>query len=307
MRKRLGALLAAMVLWGGADAEAQETPDGQGEAFRPINLSLQPDPESVYAPPAPLRENQGVNEGGVHLDLNISYFTDFIYRGIELFEAPSDEDTANLQIYGKLSFDLGKLPHPFVAVFVNIAESDPISTFQAIWPYLGFDWNLRPFILSAGYTSYIYPDRDNMDTQEIWAQLVLDDSYFLKTDKPLLSPYIYAAYDFDLYNGYYIEAGVSHNFEIENTGLTITAEAEIAYVYHFALFDENPADGNEEQGFQHYQLGLIGNYSLNRLLNIPKRYGEWSIIGYLYYTDGIDHNLRADDQIWGGAGIGFRY
>ena len=62
-----------------------------------------------------------------------------------------------------------------------------------------------------------------------------------------------------------------------------------------------------ENGFQHYDLGLVGTYSLNTLLNIPRRYGQWSLTGYLYYTDGLDNDLTASTQIWGGGGITFRY
>src|SRR5688572_21263809 len=268
----------------------------------PLNLSLQPEPESVYAPPAPPREDQGVNEGGVTLDLSVSYFTDYVYRGLELFELPEftpepigSEDRANLQINGKLSFDLGKVPHPFVGAFVNSAEADPISTFQEIRPYVGFDWNLRPLLLTAGYASYIYPDRDPLETQEIFGRIELDDSYFLRSERPLLSPYVFAAYDLDLYNGWYLEAGVGHDFEVEDTGLTIRAEGHVAYVYRHELFDLVPGDEEEESGFQHYQVGLIGRYSLNNLFNVSRRYGEWGFVGYLYYTDSIDDDLRADD------------
>ena len=277
------------------------------QELKPVNFSLKQQPESVYAPPAPTREDQGVNEGGVNLDLTITYMTDYIFRGIEILEPPGSEDRINLQIDGKLSFDLGKAPHPFVAVFANIAESDPISTFQEIRPSLGFDWTLRPFVLSAGYTSYIYPDRDDMETQEVWARVELDDSYFFKTDKPIISPYVFGAYDIDLYDGTYVEAGISHDFEFEDFNLTIRTEASVAYVYDFALFEVNPGDDQEEHGFQHYQLGLIGTYDLNDLLNIPLRYGEWSIVGYLYYTDGIDDDLRAATELYGGAGIRVRY
>ncbi|MCS7034440.1 MAG: hypothetical protein NZ561_10685, partial [Phycisphaerae bacterium] len=63
----------------------------------------------------------------------------------------------------------------------------------------------------------------------------------------------------------------------------------------------------ESSGFQHYQVGLICEYSLNRLFNFSTRYGDWSILGYVYYTGGIDDELRASEQLWGGAGIGFRY
>jgi hypothetical protein len=84
----------------------------------------------------------------------------------------------------------------------------------------------------------------------------------------------------------------------------LTAVADVAYVrgYQFYL-----RQGNDDTGFQHYDLGLIGRYSLNTLLNIPKRYGDFSLEGYLFYTDSLDHNLRADTQIWGGMGIRFQY
>ena len=54
-------------------------------------------------------------------------------------------------------------------------------------------------------------------------------------------------------------------------------------------------------------MGAIANYSLNTLLNVTRRYGEFSLQGYLFYTDGIDHDLRADTQLWGGVGINFKY
>jgi hypothetical protein len=79
-------------------------------------------------------------------------------------------------------------------------------------------------------------------------------------------------------------------------------------VHQYSLFDGNLTDADDEpSGFQHYDVGLIGTYSLNHLLNVSQRYGEWSLKGYLFYTDNIDEDLRADTQLWGGVGIGFRY
>ena len=52
---------------------------------------------------------------------------------------------------------------------------------------------------------------------------------------------------------------------------------------------------------------MIGTYSLNTLFNLPMRYGEWKLKGYLFYTDGLNNDLRADTQIWGGMGISFDY
>jgi len=117
-------------------------------------------------------------------------------------------------------------------------------------------------------------------------------------------PYAFAAYDYDKYNGYYIEAGVEHAFEVEGTGLTLTAQASIAYEKDILYFS---ATGIRDSGPQHYQLGLIGSYSLNKAFNVPLRLGEWSLVGYLYYDDNLEHDLVGTTQLWGGGGITFHY
>jgi hypothetical protein len=261
--------------------------------------------ESVYAPPAPPTREEGYNAGAVHTDIQVSYFTDYVYRGLERFDSVlGHEDALNLQFLGKMSFDLGKGPHPFIGIFTNVAESDPISNFQEIRPFFGADWTVRPLTLTVGLNTYVFPNRDALQTAEIFGKLQLDDSYFTLRDKPLLSPYIMGAYDYDKNNGWYVEAGLEHDFIFPDTGLILTASAAVAYVQGFGLFAKDKGD---DSGFQHYQVGLEAKYSLNTLLNVPKRYGEWTIHGYLYYTDGIRNHLRGDTQLYGGGGIGLSY
>ena len=289
----------------------------------PLYLQNDDVPETVYAEPGPPREDQGVNAGGVNLDLRVSYLTDYVYRGIDKSEMlaadPGDEgpgeviegseDAPNLQVAMQIEFNLGRAPHPFAGVFANVFDDDPVSRFQEIRPFFGLEWSLRPFVLAAGHTTYIYPEREDLNTAEVWASVTLDDSVLWGTDEPVLSPYVYAAYDYDIYDGLYVEAGVKHSWDIEDTGVTLTVVGDVAYVFENPQFSANftgIAD-LDESGFQHYQVGLIGTYSLNRLLNIPARYGQFDLEGYLYYTDSIDDDLRADTQIWGGAGIGFHY
>ena len=79
----------------------------------------------------------------------------------------------------------------------------------------------------------------------------------------------------------------------------------IAYVSDYELY-AGGADV-EGTGFSHYQVGLTAEYRLNSLLNISRRYGQWSVAGYLFYTDGLDNELAATTQLWGGGGITFRY
>ncbi len=316
MGSRAWAVGAALLsLSAGAGRTVAQSP-ASGQPFR---LLAQPGYESVYAPPDPISANTGVNEGGVHFGLDVSYMSDYVYRGLnesnriageqvigDTVGRPEFAETAaNLQVDAQMTFDLGKAPHPFVGVFVNTFDADPESRFQEIRPFFGFELTLRPIIFTAGHTSYIYPDRDQINTTEVFGKITLDDSYFLRTDEPILSPYVYAAYDYDLYDAAYVEVGVEHDFILEGTGIVLTAQASIAYVNGHELYVEPNAE--DDAGFQHYQLGLIGSYRLNPLLDIPNRYGDWTLKGYLFYTDGIQNDLRADTELWGGAGIGFSY
>jgi hypothetical protein len=286
---------------------------------RSILLTLQPEPPSVYAPPSANPEGEGLNEGGVYVDLDVRFMTDYIYRGLDFSDGQGfgslatsgggtssfgQEDGLNLQFDGKITWDLGKLPHPYVELFVNVFDSDPESRFQVVQPTFGLEWNLRPLIVNIGQQSYIYPERDDLNTAEIFTKLTLDDSYFFRTDRPILSPYFYAAYDYDLYDGWYFETGIKHDFPIGDTGITLTGIADVAYVLGDAQFSAN---GTSDTGFQHYDLGLIGTFSMNSIFHFSRRYGEFSVKGYLFYTNGIDTDLLADPQVWGGAGIVFHY
>jgi hypothetical protein len=275
-------------------------------SFEPLTLSTDSGiPDSVYAPPAPPRADTGLNEGGVHFGLDLSYLNRYLYRGIIRFKNVGGSSQLNLQLDGKLSFDLGTLPHPYVETFVNVDDGDSVSRFQEVRPSAGFDWNLKPLLLSAGYIDYLFPEREKTnDTQEGFAKLAFDDSTLFRTDRPMLTPYIYTAFDFGRYHGVYLEAGVNHDFPIEDTGLSFNLFADVAYVVNQALFR---SDAITDTGFQHYDLGLVTTYSLNNLLNFSKRYGEFDLKGFLTYSNGIDNDLRGDSALWGGVGLAFKY
>jgi hypothetical protein len=304
---------AGIALWviGASGAGAQSTADDRPASSAALDLpptgalTLMADDQSVYAPPAPPREDEGLNTGGVNFDLIFRYATDNVYRGVSRSEGIEHRHSPNLQFDGRLDFNLGKLPHPFVGAFVNIHSSDPISRFQEVRPYLGVNWNLRPFVLEGGNITYIFPERDELNTGEVYAKITFDDSWLLRTDTPIVSPYVYAAYDYDKYNGWYVEAGLKHDFVFENTGFTLTALANIAFVMNNPYFATSP--GGKDTGLQHYEVGLIGNYSLNHLFQVSPRYGTFTLEGYLYFDDRTSSDLRADIQVWGGGGIGFHY
>ncbi len=271
----------------------------------PLAAAMPDTPQSVYALPRDLPESEGANSGGVNLDFNLNYTTAYVYRGIDHNRVGSKGSSPNLQFDGAVRFDLGNFPHPFVGLFSDIFDTDPVSRFQEIRPTFGFDWELKPITFTAGHNTYIYPERERLNTAEVYGQITLDDSTIFSSDQPVFSPYLSAAYDYDINNGWYFEAGVKHDFVVEGTGLTITPKFDVAYLsgiqQQFVFFN------TRDTGFHHYDVGLNVEYSLNTLLNVSRRYGEWSLRGFLFYSGTLNEKINADNTLWGGGGIRFTY
>ena len=185
-------------------------------ASQPFRLDTEGDHfESVYAPPEVAGEDQGINEGGVSVEVRANLLSDYVWRGIDRSESGGSEDSPNFQFDGKLSWDLGKFPHPFIGVFTNVYDADPISRFQEIRPYFGLELDARPITFTVGQNYYIYPERNTLNTAEIFAKIKLDDSYLFHTDEPVFNPYLFAAYDYDTNHGWYFELGVSHDLRLK--------------------------------------------------------------------------------------------
>ncbi|HZK82549.1 MAG TPA: hypothetical protein VFC46_15810, partial [Humisphaera sp.] len=250
------------------------------------------EPENVYPEIMPQRMQENLNGGGVNFGLNIDWLSDYVYRGVDQ-NTPGRRPENSLEFTAQAKFDLGKLPHPIIGLFVNVYNSDPVSRFEEVRPFFGAEWTLKPIAITAGYISYIFPNRKSVDTQEVFAKIALDDSRLFRTATPIFSPYIYGAYDTDLYKGFYLEAGARHDFVFEDFGFTFSPVGDVGYVAnnaHFAVIK-----GGKNWGLQHYDVGAIANFSLNHLLNMDHRHGEWSVNGYLYYTGRFDNLLRADN------------
>jgi hypothetical protein len=295
-----GALLLSLL------AVSVAGPAAHGE-FPDMKLSLLPEDESVYAPPAVPKEEEGTNLGGVNLDLKITYLSDYIYRGVEHSHFPGRSAKPNLQFDGTVTFNTGRLPHPFVGIFTNVFNGDPVSRFQEVRPTGGLDWYIRPLDIAAGVNAYIYPEREDLaNTSEVWVRLTFDDSILFKSERPIFSPYGYVAYDYDKNHGFYCEVGIKHDFIIEDTGITFTVLGDVAYIDGIKQFFIFPTV--QHFGFHHYDIGLIGTYSLNQFLHFPHRYGDVTLNGYLYYTSGIDRGIQnTATKVWGGVGVQFKY
>src|SRR5205809_343752 len=173
MREQAGWILfaiAAVAAIGSADSRADDAPTTQpaSQFAKSYQLSIQYEPPSVYAPPSGNPESEGVNEGGVHVNLDFRCMTDYVYRGLDRSDGTGlsttgaattsfgHEDSPNFQFDTKLIWDLGKFPHPYIELFVNVFNDDPVSRFQIVQPIFGLEWNLRPVTVEVGQQTFIY-------------------------------------------------------------------------------------------------------------------------------------------------------
>ena len=250
--------------------------------------------------------NQQENNGGAHFSLDFAYANKYIYRGVDHDAVATHGNSLNLLFDGRLEFDLGKYPHPFVELFTNVYDADPLSRFQEIRPIVGADWDLKPFDIQLSSVNYIYPERENLNIPEVDIKLTLDDNLLLNTDKPFLSPYVLGAFDYQKNEGWYVETGVKHDFVFEDMGLTITPEMNVGWISGLRqqfVFINNVRN----TGWQHLELGVTISYSLNHLLNVSRKFGEFDVKGYGFYDDKLNSRITASNAFWGGIGLGFKY
>lgn len=268
--------------------------------------------ESVYAPPSPVPQNEGTNQGGIHFELDLAYLTDYVYRGVNYSavddpdEKSSSNSIANLHTDAKIQFDLGdRMPHPFVAISANISDADPVSRFQEFQTAVGADLWLQPVMFTLALQDYTYPEREDDESSEVYGKIQLNDSQLFHSDTPVISPYLLVAYDYDLNDGTYIETGISHDFVFEDWFLVVTPVARIAYTNGWQQqFVFTSDDGT---GWQHYEVGFHAQYKLNSLLNVSKRWGEWYLSGQVMHTESLTSSTVGQTLNWGGVGIGFKY
>ena len=311
------AMLGAGLSLGRYALAAEEAPAGTGlleqaQKTDVVLASVLGNPQDPFASqqaaPQSAWGDQQINNGGAHFSLDFAYANKYVYRGVDHDSVATHGSSLNLLFDGKLEFDLGKYPHPFVEVFTNIYDADPLSRFQEIRPSVGADWDLKPFNFELVDISYIYPERESFNLPELDIKITLDDYLLLDADKPILSPYVLGAFTYAKNEGWYIETGMKHDFTFEDIGLVITPEANVAWITGLKqqfVFVNTPAQ--HCTGWQHLEFGLTVSYSLNVLLNVSKKFGEFDLKGYGFYDDRLTAQITSSNAFWGGFGLGFKY
>ncbi|MDZ4785381.1 MAG: hypothetical protein SGJ02_04815 [bacterium] len=209
---------------------------------------------------------------GLTTDLN----SDYMWRGLNLYDGISVQPAldANYSLGEMGSIGANVWAHFSAEGGRSAAEKYTEVDYTAHW-----DKAFDGFAISLGHIWYTYPrDSDAIeDTAEFFGSISIDCP---------LSPYIEVFKDYDLYDNYYAEVGISHTFETAALGST-TPYVAIGYATDA---EKVYAD---DSGITHVGVGTSFEF----------KSGETTITPNINYNFSVDDNT--DDEFWIGLNLGY--
>lgn len=202
--------------------------------------------------------------------VDVSYVSDYVFRGVKLGDAsvqPSIEAAygdfyAGVWHTSELSGDTGG------------TETDL---------YAGYGFEVSDVIsLDAGVTQYTYNGGSGNDSTEVYVGATAD---------VLLSPSLYAYYDFD-YENVTLEASIGYSIPVDAINASIDLSGKVGYV------DLDQAIGGEDN-YTYFVAGVAVPYALSETATLTVG------VDYIYNTEETlaGFNGGDDDIIVGKAGI----
>ena len=172
----------------------------------------------------------------------IDTVSEYVFRGVSLGENSIQPGT-EFSVYG---FTVGSW---YSAGFgdKSAAQVDELDLYAAYQlPFEG------PVQLSIGGTAYIYPQGNDLIDSSGGTVATYEVNATAGFEDVILSPSIFAAYDFTLDN-FTIEANLSHSFDLPREGWSLEAGLNVGHVE----LDQAAITTTAAEAFDNYQYGTI--------------------------------------------------
>lgn len=252
---------------------------------------------------------------------SISYYlySDYIFRGINLSEhAREGREKLNHQMTTSLEVPLGKYGSiGFDTFFEWYADQKKLTgdgaNIQEIDYTVWWSYEFEPIgtTFTTGWTEFILPNlvgvSDNDQTHEWFVSIDHNDAWMWRWagyqgEDGVLNPTLFAAYDWHIAGGVWIELGISHEFPITDE---LTATPGINFAIDAGYL--GPLLGTDDHDFRYArtQFVLDLTYDLTEVLGLPEWAGEVAISGQLYFDLPTDSTEQTglQDEFWGGMAL----
>jgi len=277
---------------------------------------------------APGKAEGSANPYPVTLAVEYTMVSDYIWRGANFSEyAGEGREKLNHQVDIALSADLKDLGLPdfgsitFDAWFEiyegqrTMAPGSETSTqevdYTISWAY---DIPKTPVSIELGWIAYTFPNTggDGYSTYEVYASVGVNDGALFGLEDGVLNPTVTYNYDYDLVEAGVLTITVKHEFALDDLLGLPTLKHMTLKPSASALIDNRYWDkalggtGHTSTRLAVMDYGLALGADLNGLLDIPERYGAFSLTTFVNYSDALRDDLL-NDEFYGGVTMGMEW
>lgn len=223
------------------------------------------------------------SETGFALDTEVSVFTDYMWRGFNLYDDMSLQPsvTASYVTENMGTFSLNGWMH------VSMDQDEEQNEFTEYDLTPGYEISFDKLTLGAGFIFYFYEDEDKEtlpETSEVYATVSYDT---------ILSPTFSFYHDYDEFNYEYYELGFSHTFDGADTGMgdgfNITPSIAIGF-------------GDSAEDVYADDSGIV---QITYGISMDAPLGDMTVTPGIYYTQAEDDAL--EDEWWGGFTLAYSF
>lgn len=215
------------------------------------------------------------------LDTNLSVYSSYMFRGLNLFDGPSIQPSVKANYYteGNGDFHVNLWTHQRMD---NARTGGNFSEYDVTFTY---DYSFEDFTLSLGNVAIMYSDDIDIsypETSEMYLSIALDNT--------LLTPTFTTYHDYRAYDSQYYELLLSHRFEEpalwENFNIT---------PYVNIGFASNSDKYFQKDGFIQGTVGILSDINAGPILVTPS----------INYT--LPHEDVDDNQLWIGVSLSYTF
>jgi len=285
--------------------------------------------EADAAPAAAPAEVEGsANPYPVTLGVEYTVVSDYIWRGANFSEyAGEGRERLNHQVDVSLSADLADLGigdfgsitfDAWFEIYEGQRAMAPGSetSLQEVDYTLSWAYAIpeTPVSVELGWIAYTFPNTggDGYSSYEVYGAVAFNDGALFGQEDGVLNPSIAYNYDYDLVEAGVLTLAVEHEFAISDLtdapvlkDMTITPSATVVIDNRF--WDKaigGTGHTSTRVGFVDY--GLAAGMDLNSVLDIPAKYGAFSLGAFVNYSDALRDDLL-NDEFYGGMTIGLEW
>ena len=257
----------------------------------------------------------------VSLSVDYALVSDYIFRGINFSEYPGEgREKLNHQLGAGIEIDTGAFGAIGASVWFEWYAAQQRLTpdysgktqevdYAVYWSY-GFE-SLATTV-EIGWIAYTFPPfrGDAHSTYELYGKLGFQDGVLWGTESPILSPTIAYYQDIDDAAGSgWFEVGISHDFDMERVlpvmqRLTVTPSLVLGVDHRY--FGKLGLTSRTSTRVANLTYGLGASYDLGAALGMPPRYGEFTVGGFVNYSQAFARDA-IKDELYGGMTVGYSW